>query len=366
MIVGFLSHWRVDDPRAWSGVIKPMCEHLARRVDLVPLTSADVRDGFVDRAALRLLGDRFGTYLPGHAVHTALRHGRVMSRRVAEAGVDVVLAVAASQDVAFLAGEVPVVQVSDTTFTAIRGYYPLYTNLSPLLLPQARLLTRRANARISHTVAATEWARDALIRDDGLDPASITVAPFGPAIPAPADLDRHPFDPDRPRLLLVASDWERKGGDLALAAFERVRRDRPEATLTIVGQEPAQLPDGVMALGRVDRAVLAGLYASHDVLLELASSNASGVTLTDAAGFGLPVVATRTGGVGSIVEDGESGLLVDPTASIVDDAAVAVLQVCQPEMHARLSAGARSLSGSLLSWDRWGAHMARVLSRAVR
>ncbi len=354
MRIGFLSPWRTDDPSAWSGTILPMYEALSQRADVTPLWSGDISDAAIDRAYLRVVGQRLGTYLPGHAIATAMKHGRTMSKRLASSKVDVVLAVAGSQDVSFLSGRVPVVQVSDTTFVAIQELYPLYSHLSPLLVPQGIVQARRSVAKVQGTLAATAWAKEALIRDDGIPAAQITVAPFGPAIGATMRTRTRKLAPMAPRILLVASDWERKGGPDALAAFEILRRTVPGATMTIVGQAPRVIPGGVRSLGRVTSKAMGALYDSHDILLELARGNASGITLTDAASHGLPVIATNVGGVSTIVAQRSSGILLEPGPDLSKRAAQEMEVLCTtPSVWDELSQGGLKRSESLLNWARW-------------
>jgi sugar transferase (PEP-CTERM/EpsH1 system associated) len=106
-----------------------------------------------------------------------------------------------------------------------------------------------------------------------------------------------------------------------LDAFARLRRERPDAHLTLVGDGPERA-----ALGDRARASdLAGsvhfVGARRDVALVLPafdvfalSSTSEGISLTllEAAATGLPIVATRVGGNAEIVIDGATGMLVSP------------------------------------------------------
>ncbi len=99
---------------------------------------------------------------------------------------------------------------------------------------------------------------------------------------------------------------------------------------------------------------MADLYAAHDVLLEPARANAGGVTLTDATASGLPVVATRTGGVPSIVDDGVTGFLVDADDPVRE--AVAALR-----MAGRTGRVARDVRGRRAA--RYGGALVGALGR---
>jgi glycosyltransferase involved in cell wall biosynthesis len=77
------------------------------------------------------------------------------------------------------------------------------------------------------------------------------------------------------------------------------------------------LADRVEFAGRVSDAELSRRYAEADVFVLPATIDARGdteglgVVLLEALAHGLPVVATRRGGIPDIVIDGETGLLVE-------------------------------------------------------
>ncbi len=56
-------------------------------------------------------------------------------------------------------------------------------------------------------------------------------------------------------------------------------------------------------------------YRSHDVMVVPSLSEGTPRTIVEARGFGCPVVATRVGGIPTSVEDGKTGLLVEPADS---------------------------------------------------
>lgn len=358
-----MTPWDIEDPRAWSGVVKPMAAALAQRCELIPVSTRAVGDSIVDRALARLLDRRWGkNYLVGQAIATSLKRGRALDKRLAEISPDAVIAVAASQDIAFSRTQVPIVQVSDTTLAAISNYYELFSNVQPISRWQARIVASRSARRAAHTLAATQWAKEALIRDDGIPEERITVAPFGPAItPSGHDGDCPTEGPLK--LLAVTSDWHRKGGDRVLEVFRTLRGRGIPVELTIAGRTPP-LPPGVHGAGFVSRDEMAELYATHDVLLELARSNAAGVTLTDAAGFGLSALATRTGGVESIVLDGATGVLITNDDASVVQQAVSALEGGR-DRFAPMARQACSWSAERLNWQVWAQDALAVASRCV-
>lgn len=123
----------------------------------------------------------------------------------------------------------------------------------------------------------------------------------------------------------------KKGIATALRAFASFAKTHPAATFTIAGEGPleAELKELASSLGIaasvkftgfLDQSALTALFAGSHIFLhpsETAGGDTEGVpnAMLEAMASGLPVVATRHGGIPEVVVPGESGLLceeVDP------------------------------------------------------
>lgn len=133
-----------------------------------------------------------------------------------------------------------------------------------------------------------------------------------------------------------------KGVDDLLAAFADADLDA-DVRLHVVGDGPSResLEDRARSLGIADWTVFHGFVGHGDALwtlfdesdLLVLPSYTEGLprVLGEGMARGLPVVATRVGGIPAFVDDGENGLLVDPgdvdglcraIEQVVDDAAL--------------------------------------------
>lgn len=365
MRVTFLSPWDTGNPGAWSGVVPRMHEALAARADLEVLHTAPAGTALTDRIAARLVGAVSSrSYLPGHALATGRRHARYVQHRLRAQRTDIILAVAASQDVAYLHDHRPIVQVTDATIPAILDFYPTYTGLHPLSTAQAKSLERRGNAATAAFALASGWAAGSLVNECGVPPERCHVAPFGPGIEPRGDMTRR--DHQGPlRVLAITSDWQRKGGPQALEAVARVRAAGTDASLTLVGEAPGRLPDWVSFLGRVPRDRMPEIYSAHDVLLELAHANAAGVSLTDAHAFGIPSVATLTGGTATIVDDGHTGMLLDAGPGLPARAASSLIRLSDPATRHKFADLAIDRFRTLLNWDTWADRILEVCANVL-
>lgn len=154
---------------------------------------------------------------------------------------------------------------------------------------------------------------------------------------------------DEPALLMAARIVPAKGHDTALQALARLG-DQPW-TLLMAGDHHGDLGPQTQALaqelglaGRVRflglREDVPALMAASDVLLAPSRREALSLTLLEASACGLPIVATRVGGIGEVVEEGASGFLVAPDDPPALAAAIAPL-LADAALRARCGARAR-------------------------
>ncbi len=220
-------------------------------------------------------------------------------------------------------------------------------------------------------IASTDQEADELLDHYGADPEKLCINPPG--------IDRHHFLPgdrrgarrrlglgEEPVVLFVGRIQPLKGVDVAVDAMAEVLDVVPDARLVIVGGPSGA--QGSVELDRIRRQIdklgISGsvsmweaqphrnvpiFYHAADVLVVPSRSESFGLVAAEAQATGLPVVAANVGGLRHVVQDGESGRLVDgwdPT-----DFAKAVLDILQsPTTRATMSVGAIE-SGRRFSWE---------------
>jgi glycosyltransferase involved in cell wall biosynthesis len=129
-----------------------------------------------------------------------------------------------------------------------------------------------------------------------------------------------------PEILFAGVLIPLKGIDVLIDAFHEVWLPDRRAQLVIIGR-PANptyaaalqarvtdlgLGDRVTFIGEVSQKVLALRMARAKVLVLPSYSEGLPRVVLEAMAVGTPVVATRVGGIPEVVEDGETGLLVQP------------------------------------------------------
>lgn len=192
---------------------------------------------------------------------------------------------------------------------------------------------RRVVGRLAARLAVSQAAADYHARALGVAPRSFRILPNGVDVATFAGAE--PFDdlvdPARPILLFVGRLEPRKGLEPLVRAFTRLKTERPELRLLVVGDGPerdrcqallsGRLRSDVLFLGRVDEGDKERFYASCDLFVAPALGGESfGMVLLEAMAAGAPVVASDLPGFRSVVRDGVQGRLVPPG----DPAALAV------------------------------------------
>jgi glycosyltransferase involved in cell wall biosynthesis len=110
---------------------------------------------------------------------------------------------------------------------------------------------------------------------------------------------------------------------------------------------------------------LARIYGKAAVFVAPSLSDAFPLTVVEAMAAGLPVVASRVGGIPEAVVEDETGLLVAPDNA---DALAATLSrvLMDSEMRRRMSAAARSRAAELYSWRAISQQVALTYSGTVQ
>lgn len=249
-----------------------------------------------------------------------------------------------------------------------------------------RWAARRILSRCSVVVANSRWTADqarsvlgglgchALAADVRVVHLGTSPARFRPDLDAEPAHRRYGLD-GGPWLLTVARLDFHKGIDTVIRALPAIRTAFPTVRYAVAGVGSRQraleqlvascgLGDVVRLLGFVPESDLPALYNAVDVFV-LASRRYDllvegfGIACVEASASGLPVIATRSGGLPEAVRDGETGLLVEP-----DDpaavAAAAIRLLGDRALAARLGAAGRAAVETYYNWERVAGDLIRI------
>lgn len=193
--------------------------------------------------------------------------------------------------------------------------------------PESTFVTRWKYGLFNHVITISEGIRQVLIAQ-GLDPTSVSCVRSA--------LVAEEFQSPRPRadflkefdladeaivLGVVAQLIERKGHRFLFEVLPRVLTDHPNVRVIIFGQGPGREPleQRVLENGLSDSVQFAGFredmpdWLAHlNILVHPALMEGLGISLLQASAAGVPIVASRAGGMPEAVKEGETGLLITP------------------------------------------------------
>jgi glycosyltransferase involved in cell wall biosynthesis len=148
-----------------------------------------------------------------------------------------------------------------------------------------------------------------------------------------------------------------------MLAFQRIADAFPTAWLIIVGggEQHAELQrllvnlsleNRITLTGQVDHEDVPGYLHSFDVFVvpSLTERESFGVAAVEASASGLPVIASRIGGLPEVVLDGKTGLLVPP--GDVDALAFAIsCLLADPALRAQMGQAGRQFVLEHYRWE---------------
>jgi glycosyltransferase involved in cell wall biosynthesis len=205
------------------------------------------------------------------------------------------------------------------------SYYPWYQRLADLILCK---FTDKA-------IAVSESVKESCVRKRKISMDRMLV--FHNGIPLEKfqvlgleeiDQQRRCFniDPNAKVIGTVGKLREEKGTKYLLEAARKVLQVLPNTIYLIVGDGPlrADLEKLVSHLKIEDRVVFAGfrhnmpaILSLFDIVVMPSLTEGSPLALLEAMAMGKPIIGTNVGGIGEILQDGKTGLLIPPKSSEV-------------------------------------------------
>lgn len=233
-------------------------------------------------------------------------------------------------------------------------------------------------------IATSESEKQDLVNYYGANPETVSIVPGGinlaqfEPIPKEKARDTTRFDRNDYLLLFVGRLEWRKGVATLLHALRIVSKEIPNAKLAVVGgkifgkkangddmkeynrlamiAEKIGVADRVRFTGAVSHGYLKKFYSSADVLIVPSYYESFGLVPLEGFSCGVPVIASRTGGLMNTIQDGQNGLLFEPRNP--PGLAEKILALYRSPDLARLLAQTARESVKQYSWRRIGEQIA--------
>jgi len=185
------------------------------------------------------------------------------------------------------------------------------------------------------------------------------------------------LDPSRPVIICPRRLEPKNGVEYFVRSVPLVRREVPEAQFLIVGggfpeerqrfeqllRETGEAKD-VFFTGNVPNTAMPQFYALASVAVLPSLMEATSISGLEAMASGLPLVGTRVGGIPEIIENGASGLLVEPRSP--EQLAAQFIRLLQDaDLRRKLGEGARRRVEEEFAWPEIARRTVDVYEKAI-
>jgi glycosyltransferase involved in cell wall biosynthesis len=363
--IAFLTAHDPLDRRPWSGTIYHIGQALQKQCgDVTFLGPIPVKSKLVGKVAHKTLQKLFKkNYAYNHTFGLAKRYARYAESRLANQPFDVIVAVAGATEIACLRTSIPIILIEDATFALLRDYHQHFSSLLPFSAREVDEIEALAIKRANLCLYPSQWAARSAIDYYHAEPQKVQVIPFG------ANFEQNPSSEianqrkksQHCRLLFIGTNWERKGGPIAYETLLKLEEMGIPAELTVCGSvPPAHITHPRMRVipfldknQPEQRKELEELYKNADFLLFPTRNDCYGIVVCEASAYGLPVLASDTGGVPGVVKEGRNGYLLPYSAGGADYARLAAEIYRDDQRYATLVKTSRETFELLLNWDAW-------------
>lgn len=363
MNITYVTNFPSIDVKYWSGLVYYMAKGLERKASVDYIT--DLKEDWP--VSLKLKNKLFGR----NKIYRADRSpeiGKGYAKQIVEhlkPSTDIVFS-PASTLLSYLKTDKPKVFYTDATFAQMIGYYDYFTNLSDRYIKEGMQSEQMSLDTCRLAIYSSEWAADSAIKDYGADPDKIKVVPFGANLNemeiSLADIKDILVKKDSKvcKILFLAVDWFRKGGDIVVDTVRYLNEEIGLPTeLHIVGIDDLplnDLPPYIINHGRISKSTKTGsdeieslIRQSHFLFIP-SRADCTPVVFSEAMSRGIPSVTTRTGGIPSIVNS-TNGIILDQGA-LPEQYAKAIYEAYTDKAHYNeLSLSAFNDFETRLNWN---------------
>jgi len=209
----------------------------------------------------------------------------------------------------------------------------------------ASIMEKRALSKLTAIISNSEFVSASISQFYGINQNKVKI------IYKSIDLSRFKMFPmdnkeKEPVILLVGSNFQRKGLPLLIKAAPNVLERYPSAQFYVIGSDPNSgkmrklckeegVDNAFRFIGHVDNKKISGYYKTADVFVMPSLVEAFGVVFLESMASGTPVIGSNVGGTKELIEHYKNGLLVDPNNS--DQLAEYILKLLSDrELRARV------------------------------
>jgi|WetSurMetagenome_2_1015567.scaffolds.fasta_scaffold01840_10 glycosyltransferase involved in cell wall biosynthesis len=374
--IAFVSNHDTSDVHSWSGTGYYMPRSLEKQgfqikiVDKLILRSS-LFDKIKSKIYCRIYKRKFHIDRQPSVIKS---YALQLNERLKEIDYDLIFSLG-TLPIAFLKADKPIVFWTDANFEGMINYYSEFTNLSSETIVNGNLIEQLALDKCKLAIYSSEWAADTAIKNYNVDPSKIKIVPLGANLDSERTkleieylIEKKSFE--KCKLLFSGVDWARKGGNIAVKIAEELIKSGINTELNVVGCNPeisGSIPDFLKIYGFISKSSTEGwkfiekMYEETHFLLLPSRTEAYGLVFAEANSFGIPCIATKTGGITSIIKDNVNGKTFELDAYISEYSNYIKSIFTNPDRYKKFCMDSYLEFKKRLNWDFAGESVKKLL-----
>ncbi len=184
------------------------------------------------------------------------------------------------------------------------------------------IITRRALKKARAITATSQFLLNETTAFYPPTKEKAELVPFGIAIPSNEDLIEKQSN-EAVTFIFTKIFLENYAPEMVIKAFTKAKNKMPSAQLKMFGGGPLHdsmiklvqscgLKDSVFVEGYISHLEVSEEIKKADVMVMPSYGESFGVAAVEASACGLPVIATRVGGIPEVITHNENGILIEP------------------------------------------------------
>lgn len=374
MKISYVTTYNAKDIHQWSGLGYYLAQSLENQgTEIDYIGNLNFKNELFFKAKqfwYQRFGKRYQRYRESFVIKDYAK--QVLKKLPASA--DIVFA-PGSLPVTYLDTKKPIVVYNDATFAGMINYYDAFSNLCAETIKKGNELEQQALDNCTLAIYSSDWAAESAIKNYNVSPSKIKVVPMGANIACNrsiADIKEilKNKSKDVCHLLFLGVDWVRKGGDLVLetARLLNERGIKTELHIAGIADLPVKnLPSFVKSYGFISKSTpegqkkLSALIAQSHFLVVPSQAEAYGLVFCEANSFGLPAIATKTGGIPTIIKDDVNGFTFDLNAKAPEYADYIQSKLTNYQTYEALALSSFNEYQQRLNWEVAGKQIVELL-----
>ena len=366
--IGYISIQDPNDRRSWSGthyhIFRSLKKYFPNTHALGP-ARWPLYQVVIEKIYDWISGKLFPKYNSDYALFKMRFDATYFEKQIKKGNYDILFCSVCSTALAKLKTDLPVVYLSDATFSALQDYYIEYTGLPRFSAYEGNFAEEMSIKRANLILYSSEWAKKHAIEDYAASPDKIEVFPYGANIlddPGDEPATNKSNDPrDTCRLLFLAREWQRKGGEVVLETVNELINKGFSIELFVVGCGPKELEDKEHI--RVYTFLDKNIKQDYDKFEHIISTchylflptlaDCTPMVFAEANAYGMPVITRDTGGVSTIVKDQVNGYVLPENATATDYAQLIEKVFFNSNGYADMAKQSRDYYRNNLTWNVW-------------